>query len=539
LLIGQISHRDSEEQMAVSVNRGTNASQTLHILPAAAWEKLHSEMRSVAPEAFTSDGAVLNLIGGEWRNPGHEKPYFSPNDGTHLGAYPMIDVATARHAVELAAREFPAWANTDLDERKRRVAECVEGLKRHRDLLTYLLMWEIGKPFRLAQVDVDRCISGVEWYLEKIEDLMGSRKPLGLISNIASWNYPMSVIVHTILVQLLTGNSIIAKTPSDGGIYALTISMALARRAGLPVSLVSGSGGNLSEALVRHPDVACLSFVGGKTSGGTIAAYLHDESRRYMLEMEGVNAYGIWEFSDWPTLAKQLKKGFEYGKQRCTAYVRFVIQRKLFSRFLDAYLPVLKSIRFGHPVLVGASEELPDYDFGPLINAKKVEELRVHIGEALAKNAVSLFEGSLDESLFLPEQDISSYFGPVSLMNLASNCHLYHNEPFGPVDTIVLVDRVEELVNEMNVSNGALVSSVACDDPKLARQIASQVRAFKVGINVMRSRGDREECFGGIGQSWKGCFVGGKYLVQATTVGEPGERLYGNFPDYVLLPPER
>lgn len=525
--------------MAVSVDRSNQSSTSLHILAAAEWEQLYASMRSVALEAFTQAGEVLNLIGGEWRNPGHEKPYFSPNDGTRLGSYPMMDVAAARHAVELAAQEFPPWSRTDLEERRRRVSECVEGLKRHRDLITYLLMWETGKPHRLARVDVDRCISGVEWYVGNIEGMLGTRKPLGLISNIASWNYPLSVIVHTILVQLLAGNSIIAKTPSDGGLYALTVSMALARRAGLPVSMISGSGGNLSEALVRHPDISCLSFVGGKTSGGTIAAYLHDESRRYIFEMEGINAYGIWEFSDWPTLAKQLKKGFEYAKQRCTAYVRLVIQRKLFSRFLEAYLPVVKSLRFGHPLLVDASEELPDYDFGPLINSRKAEELRVHISEALGKGAVSLYDGVLDDSRFLSAQDTSAYFGPVALMNLTSNSHLYHNEPFGPVDTFVLVDRVDELINEMNVSNGALVSSVACDDPKLAKQIASQVRAFKVGINTMRSRGDREECFGGIGQSWKGCFVGGTYLVQATTVGEPGERLYGNFPDYVLLPPER
>jgi hypothetical protein len=55
----------------------------------------------------------------------------------------------------------------------------------------------------------------------------------------------------------------------------------------------------------------------------------------------------------------------------------------------------------------------------------------------------------------------------------------------------------------------------------------------------VRSRGDRDEVFGGIGQSWRGAFVGGKLLVQAVTEGAPGERLYGNFPDYTLLPPKR
>jgi len=62
--------------------------------------------------------------------------------------------------------------------------------------------------------------------------------------------------------------------------------------------------------------------------------------------------------------------------------------------------------------------------------------------------------------------------------------------------------------------------------------------AFKVGVNTVRSRGDREEVFGGIGQSWKGCFVGGKYLVLAVTQGGPDEKLYGNFPTYSRLPDE-
>jgi hypothetical protein len=64
------------------------------------------------------------------------------------------------------------------------------------------------------------------------------------------------------------------------------------------------------------------------------------------------------------------------------------------------------------------------------------------------------------------------------------------------------------------------------------------LRAFKVGINVVRSRGDREESFGGVGQSWKGGFVGGRYLVLSVTQGESGEKIYGNFPDYTQLPDE-
>ncbi len=513
---------------------------TKFIASRAQWPTLFRQMQSLVPEAFSSDGHVLNLIDGTWSHPGHGRHYISPVDGTTLGSMPYLDLESAKHAVKFAAAEFEAWSKVDLDERKRRVADCVQRIKAQRELIALLLTWEIGKPYQQSLVSVDRCVSGVEWYIDNIEGMMDGRKPLGLISNIASWNYPLSVLVHAMLVQVLAGNASIAKTPSDGGLYALTVSLALARRSGLPVSLVSGSGGQLSEALVRNPDVACLSFVGGKTNGRDIASSLYDRNKRYMLEMEGVNAYGIWEFSEWSKLAQQLKKGFEYGKQRCTAYARFVIQRQLFPQFLDTYLPVLKSLRFGHPLLVeNDSDPLPALDFGPLINAKKVEELRVMTSEVLGNGGVALYEGDFDESLFLPNQDEAAYCAPMSLINVPRNAKLYHNEPFGPIDTLIVVDRIEELITEMNVSNGSLVSTVASDDPAVIKRVSSELRSFKVGANAVRSRGDRDEVFGGIGQSWKGCFVGGKYLVQGVTEGPAGEQLFGNFPDHIRLPEVR
>ena len=509
----------------------------LHISPAADWDKVLRDTTAQAPEAFASDRRVLNLFEGDWANPGSGSHYESPVDGRSLGHIPMLDLPAARSAVKFAKSEAAEWALVDLDERKRRVSLCLDGLREQRELIALLLVWEIGKPHAQALMDIDRCISGVEWYLENIESMLGRRRPLGLISNIASWNYPLSVLMHAVLVQVLAGNAAISKTPSDGGLYALTLAHAIARRAGLPVSLVSGSGGQLSDALVRNEFVDCLAFVGGKTNGGAIAASLYDGNKRYLLEMEGLNTYGVWQFSDWPALAQQLRKGFDYGKQRCTAYARYVIQRELFPQFLDAYLPVLRSLQFGNPVLVERDEDaLPTLDFGPLINNKKVEELRVLYTEALGKGAVSLHEGEIAQNRMLPSQDLSAYLPPAALLNIPRNSRLYHNEPFGPIDTIVVVDHIEELVSEMNVSNGSLVSSIACDNPQTAKQIADQLRGFKIGINTVRSRGDREEVFGGIGQSWKGCFVGGRYLVLAVTQGDPGEKLYGNFPEYTQLP---
>src|SRR6185436_7134847 len=206
---------------------------------------------------------------------------------------------------------------------------------------------------------------------------LAGRDPLpGPVSNIASWNYPMSVLVHAELVQLLAGNAVVAKTPSQGGAVCLTVAHALMVRAGLPATLLSGGGEELSEVLVRAPEIGAVAFVGGRSNGGKVAAALLDTDKRHMIEQEGLNAWGVWEFSQWDLLASHIKKGFEYGKQRCTAYPRFVVQRDLVDKFLAAYLPVLSSITFGHPLAVSADgDPLPELDFGPLISGPKSEEL--------------------------------------------------------------------------------------------------------------------------------------------------------------------
>ncbi len=504
----------------------------------AEWQTTLTRATQVAPEAF--DGDVLrNLIRGQWQAVGRQSPLVTPVDGTTIAQLSRLDAATAQAAVEHSLRDHKQWASTPLKERTERVVQALDLLTEHRDLLAMLLVWEIGKPWRLACADVDRALDGVRWYVEEIARQLGRRTPLpGPVSNIASWNYPMSVLVHAELVQLLAGNAVIAKTPSQGGAVCLTVAHALMHRAGLPATLVSGGGEELSEVLVRAPQIGAVAFVGGRSNGGKVAAALLDTDKRHMIEQEGLNAWGVWEFSQWDVLAAHLRKGFEYGKQRCTAYPRFVVQRELVDSFLDVYLPVVKSIRFGHPAAVAnADDPLPELDFGPLISAAKADELRRKVDEAVKAGAVPLYRGKIESGTFLDGQDTDAYVAPAALLAPPGRSRLMHAEPFGPVDTIVVVDTEDELLAAMNASNGALVASLACDDEDLAAKLAKDLQAFKVGVNKPRSRGDREEPFGGRGASWKGAFVGGDLLVQAVTIGDdPGERLYGNFPDYNRYP---
>ncbi|MER6673213.1 aldehyde dehydrogenase family protein [Streptomyces sp. NPDC000983] len=510
---------------------------TLTLKAGTSWADAWQRCLTAAPEAFRDD-RVLNLWNGTWQADGRALPATSPVDGSPTAGPPRLDRATAQQAVRASLDQHRAWRHVPLDERRARVAATLDALAGHRDLLALLLVWEIGKPWRLARADVDRAVDGVRWYVDGIEGMLAGRAPLdGPVSNIASWNYPMSVLVHAVLVQALAGNAVIAKTPTDGGVACLTLASALAAREGIPVTLVSGSGGELSQALVRAPEIGCVSFVGGRDTGAAVATAVADLGKRHILEQEGLNTWGIWNHTDWDAFTAVVPKLFDYGKQRCTAYPRFVVQRELFDEFLAAYLPAVRTLRVGHPLAVeDPRDPFPELDFGPVINAAKAKELNDQVAEAIDRGAVPLHRGRLSEGRFLPGQDTSAYVRPVTLLGPPPSSPLHHAEPFGPVDTIVLVDTEAELLAAMNASNGALVATLSTDDRSAFERLAPQIRAFKVGHGVPRSRGDRDELFGGFGASWSGAFVGGELLVRAVTRGPAGERLPGNFPDHHLMP---
>jgi acyl-CoA reductase-like NAD-dependent aldehyde dehydrogenase len=292
----------------------------------------------------------------------------------------------------------------------------------------------------------------------------------------------------------------------------------------LPITLVGGRGAELSDALIAHSAVAAVAFVGGRANGNAVAARLRGSGKRYALEMEGVNAYAITRFSDWAGLKAQLASGFDFGKQRCTAYTRWVVERSLVPAFIETYVSAASALCVGNP-LAGKP-----VSFGPLISAAKRNELRARIDAAIAAGAKVVHQGVLAEDAFLPGQRRDAYLAPVLLSGLDRSSDLYEREPFGPVDVLVAVDSEEDLIREANVSHGALVASIATDDPACAERLLPQIEAFKVGVNRLRSRGDRAEPFGGKGGSWEGAFVGGSHLIDAFTDG--ARRPAGNYPSH-------
>src|SRR4051794_27437950 len=141
---------------------------TLSLKPGTSWADVYARARAAAPEAFDED-RILNLAGGAWKRIGSPGEHVTPVDGSPIQGPPRIDHDDAVTAVAQAADEHKLWSSVDLDERKTRVAAAVAEMREHRDTLALLLVWEIGKPWRLACADVDRALDGVDWYLGEIE----------------------------------------------------------------------------------------------------------------------------------------------------------------------------------------------------------------------------------------------------------------------------------------------------------------------------------------------------------------------------------
>ncbi|RZQ59752.1 aldehyde dehydrogenase family protein [Amycolatopsis suaedae] len=147
----------------------------------------------------------------------------------------------ALEAVQSALSAHRVWREMPLAQRATRVLAAVDALERHRSLLAVLLEAETGTPRHVAVAEVDRCLAGVRRFLADVGPRLRGRDPLpGPVGNIASWNYPAGLLTEAMLVQALAGNAVITTTDSRGPCF-LTTAVALAVRAGLPVTLV-GAG---------------------------------------------------------------------------------------------------------------------------------------------------------------------------------------------------------------------------------------------------------------------------------------------------------
>src|SRR5262249_4491782 len=156
--------------------RGARWSMTFRIAGGTAWPDVFARARAAAPAAFEGE-RLRNVVDGAWRTVGRDRELVTPVDGTVPAAGLMLGGAQAAAAVRYAYEEHRGWREVPLAERAARVSAAVDALADARDLLALLLVWEIGKPWRLAGAGVDRALDGGAWDLSEIHGVVGRRRP--------------------------------------------------------------------------------------------------------------------------------------------------------------------------------------------------------------------------------------------------------------------------------------------------------------------------------------------------------------------------
>ena len=222
-----------------------------------------------------------------------------------------------------------------------------------------------------------------------------------------------------------------------------------------------------------------------------------------------------------PTHAKEV----EYAKQRCTAYPRYVVRRRLVPVFLEAYLAVVNTIKFGDPLgWPNPDDPFPELDFGPVIHATKPAELRKQLDEAVSGGGIRLYRGSVGDGLFLDAQDASAYVAPSCVSSPRPHGHSIAQSPSAPWSpSSSLTPRPSwwrrwMCANELSTWPASRRQH-GCSDTHLR-----ELMVFKVGVDgTPQPRRPRRGLRGPRRRGWKGSFVGGDLLVKHPQRTDPTE----------------
>ena len=283
----------------------------------------------------------------------------------------------------------------------------------------------------------------------------------------------MCVLVHAELVQLLAGNAVMAKTPTQGGAACLTLAHALMARAGPAghAALRRRRGAVRARWSARRRSARWPSSAAGPTAARS-AARARSTPASGTCSSRRASTPGASGSSPTGTrLAAHLKKGFEYGKQRCTAYPRFVVQRELVDQFLAMYLPV-RAVASGSATRWPSTTDddpLPDAGLRPGDQRGQGRGARRQGRRGAApRRGAAATAGRSPTAASCPARTPPPTSRRSPCSPRPAPRRLMHAEPFGPVDTIVVVDTEAELLAADERLQRRAGASIACDDEEHA-----------------------------------------------------------------------
>ena len=453
-------------------------------------------------------------------------PVFNPATGAITGEVLLADVKTVGDAVAAAKRAFPKWSETSVLNRARVMFRFKELLNRHHDELARLITREHGKVFSDAKGEVMRGIEVVEFACgapqllkTQFSDNIGGgidnfslRQPLGVCAGVTPFNFPAMVPMWMFPLALVCGNTFVLKPSERDPSAALRIGELLTE-AGLPDGVFNVVHGDKEavDALLQHPDVAAISFVGSTP----IAVYIHLEAVKRGKRVQALggakNHLVVMPDANLDQAADALI-GAAYGSagERCMAISIGVavghIADDLIAKLKDR-IPKLK--------IKDGMED--DADMGPVVTDVHRQKILGYIEDGIASGATLEADG---RKHVVAEREDGFFLGATLFDHVTTDMKIYREEIFGPVLGIVRVDSFAAAVALINAHEFA--NGVACytADGATAREFARRIEVGMVGINVPIPVPMAFHSFGG----WKRSLFGDHHAY-----GEEGVRFYTRY----------
>lgn len=458
---------------------------------------------------------------------GRRQDVTNPATGAVTGSVALADVSEVAAAVAAAQAAFPAWADTPPIRRARVMFKFLELLNLHKDELAHLITAEHGKVFTDAQGEVSRGIDIVEFACGIPQLLKGDftdqvstgidnwtlRQPLGVVAGITPFNFPVMVPMWMFPVAIAAGNTFILK-PSPTDPSASLMMADLLKKAGLPDGVFNVVQGDkvAVDALLEHPDVKAVSFVGSTP----IANYIYETGARHGKRVQALggakNHMVVMPDADIDQVVDALiGAGYGSAGERCMAISVAVLVGDVADKVVAKLVERTKTLK----VLDGENLEA---EMGPIVTKAAHERITGYIDLGVTEGAKLLVDGRKFDGAKAGEGCDNGYWmGGTLFDHVTPEMRIYKEEIFGPVLGCVRVADLKEAVDLINAHEFGNGVSCFTRDGNVAREFGRRIQVGMVGINVPIPVPMAWHGFGG----WKRSLFGDMHAY-----GEEGVRFY-------------
>jgi acyl-CoA reductase-like NAD-dependent aldehyde dehydrogenase len=466
-----------------------------------------------------------NFIGGEWIAAASAAPDINPSDLSDVvGEYARGTRAEAETAVAAAKAAFPGFARTTPQARADALKTIGDEIFARRDELGRLLSREEGKPLADGVAEVVRAGQIFGFFAGEAVRLAGervasirpgveveiTREPVGVVSLITPWNFPVAIPAWKIAPALAYGNCVVFK-PADlvpGTAHALAEIIA---HTGLPAgafNLVMGRGAEIGEVLLTHDDVAAVSFTGSVATGRKVAqaAVGAPKMKKLQLEMGGKNPLVVLDDADLALAVVVAANGAFYQTgQRCTASSRLIVTAGIHDRFIEALTAKMKALVVDDALKPGAQ-------IGPVVDETQLDQDLRYLTIGKDEGAKLHWGG---ERLNREKQGF--YLQPALFVGVDNDMRIAREEIFGPVAAVIRVKDYGEALAVANDTAFGLSSGICTTSLKHATHFQRNSETGMVMVNLPTAGVDYHVPFGGRKASSYGPREQGRYAVEVFT----------------------